>query len=315
MRGPDMDRQSQTASMDHDLPSDVVTEQVPYERLVGESSKQAVVGKVSEKVSGNMLSERSESLPVVRLRGLAFHAISEQQCIEAICRDLADGRGGWVITANLDHLRRALVDPSYRALCDEADLLVADGMPLVWASRIQGTPLPQRVAGSSLVSTLSQQAASEARSIYLLGGDPGTAEAAGEVLKTRYGGLRIAGSFCPPFGFEKDESQVCKMIETLVHAQPDIVYVALGSPKQELLIARIREHLPQAWWIGVGISFSFLTGDVRRAPRWMQVTGLEWVHRLVQEPRRLARRYLIEGVPFAITLLLSAAWTRIAGRG
>ena len=309
-----MDRQSQTASVDHGLHSGAITEQVPYEGSTGEECEQTVSGIASGKMSGNVLSGRSESLPVVRLRGLAFHAISEPRCIETICRDIADGRGGWVITANLDHLRRALVDSSYRALCDEADLLVADGMPLVWASRIQGTPLPQRVAGSSLVSTLSQQAASEERSIYLLGGDPGTAEAAGEVLKSRYGGLRIAGSFCPPFGFEKDESQVRKMIETLVHAQPDIVYVALGSPKQELLIARIREHLPQAWWIGVGISFSFLTGDVRRAPRWMQVTGLEWVHRLVQEPRRLARRYLIEGVPFAITLLLSAAWARIVRR-
>ena len=256
-------------------------------------------------------------LPIetIQLRGIDFHCVSETRCIDHICDCLDAGEGGWVITANLDHLRRALADPSYRRLCGEASLVVADGMPLIWASRLQGTSLPERVAGSSLISTLSEGAAMRGRSLYLLGGDPGTAQAAGKILQQRYPSLTIAGDYCPEYGFEKDPDQMRRIIESLIEAQPDIVYVALGSPKQEQLVARLRHHLPGAWWMGVGISFSFLSGDVRRAPRWMQVIGLEWVHRLVQEPRRLAKRYLIDGVPFAVSLLWTAGWSRVRGLG
>jgi N-acetylglucosaminyldiphosphoundecaprenol N-acetyl-beta-D-mannosaminyltransferase len=114
-------------------------------------------------------------------------------------------------------------------------------------------------------------------------------------------------------GFEDDSHEMSRIAERLTTARPDIVYVALGSPKQERLIDQMRYLLPGAWWIGVGISFSFLCGEVKRAPRWMQRLGLEWVHRLAQEPRRLGRRYLLEGLPFASSLLVSAAWNRIAG--
>ncbi len=256
-----------------------------------------------------------DSLPMVHLRGVGFHSITEQQCIRCIRDSLDLGVGGWVITANLDHLRRALIDPVYRKFCEEATLVVADGMPLVWASRIQGSPLPERVAGSSLISTLSQEAALWGRSLYMLGGVPGTAESAGEVLKRRHPTLKIAGSHCPDFGFENDPDQMRRIVDLLDKAQPDIVYVALGSPKQEHLIAQLREVLPNAWWMGVGIGFSFLTGDVRRAPRWMQVAGLEWLHRLAQEPQRLAGRYIVDGIPFALSLLATSLGARIRGRG
>ena len=219
--------------------------------------------------------------------------------------------GGWIVTANLDHLRRMVKDASYRELCAGASLVVADGMPLVWASRIQGTPLPERVAGSSLISSLSAAAAEHGRSVYLLGGEPGTAEAAAEVLRQRHPSLHVAGTYCPPMGFEDDPEPMQAISMKLTQAQPDIVYVALGSPKQERLIARMRPLLPGAWWMGVGISFSFLCGDVKRAPRWMQRMGLEWVHRLLQEPRRLARRYLVDDLPFAVRLLGGAAVRRL----
>ena len=140
------------------------------------------------------------------------------------------------------------------------------------------------------------------RRVFLLGGDPGTADAAADVLRTRYEGLDIVGTHCPPIGFEHHEQKTRRIIESIKQAQPDIVFVALGSPKQEQLIARLRHVMPTAWWVGVGISFSFVCGRVRRAPRWVQRLGLEWLHRLVQEPRRLMRRYLIDGLPFAARL-------------
>ncbi|HEX7008615.1 MAG TPA: WecB/TagA/CpsF family glycosyltransferase [Phycisphaeraceae bacterium] len=249
--------------------------------------------------------------PRVTLAGVAFDAVTEPQCVGWIMDQLAAGRGGWVITPNLDHLRRAQRDQEFRRwLLEEADLVVADGMPLVWASRLQGTPLPERVAGSSLVSTLAQAAAGAGRSLFLLGGSPGAAQAAAEVLRSRYPGLIIAGTACPPIGFENDPQQMDELRQMLKEAKPDIVYMALGSPKQERLIRLLRGEQPGAWWLGVGISLSFLCGQVRRAPRWMQRVGLEWLHRLVQEPRRLARRYLLDGIPFALYLLGGAALQR-----
>ena len=165
-------------------------------------------------------------------------------------------------------------------------------MPLVWASRLQRTPLPERVAGSNLIWSLTAAAAIAGKSVFLLGGMPGTAEKTGKEFQKQFPTFVLAGTYFPPFGFEKDPAEMKKMMDALAAAKPDIIYVALGSPKQEQLIARARAILPAAWWLGVGISFSFIAGEVNRAPRWMQSCGLEWLHRLAQEPRRLARALL-----------------------
>lgn len=241
--------------------------------------------------------------PTVDLRGVRVHAISEADCVNHILYEIEAGRGGMVVTPNLDHLHRCLHDLTFAALVAEADLVVADGMPLVWAARLQGTPLPERVAGSNLITSLSAGAAAHGRRVFLLGGAPGTAERASNVLRERFPSLKIAGTACPSVGFENDPAKMADLIQSVSSARPDIVFVALGSPKQERLIVRLRPLLPQAWWLGVGISFSFLCGDVRRAPLWMQNTGLEWIHRLIQEPRRLFHRYVMVGIPFATNLL------------
>ena len=246
------------------------------------------------------------SLPTVTLHGIRIHALTESQTIQTILDRLARTEGGWVVTANLDHIRRLTIDPSYTELCSPADLMVADGMPLIWASRLQRTPLPERVAGSSMVWTLTQAAAHNSRSIFLLGGDPGTAERAAAKFRETFPSLQIAGLHCPNFGFEKDPAAITAIKQMISDTRPDIVFVALGSPKQEKLIAQLRETSPASWWIGVGISFSFVCGDVKRAPKWMQRLGLEWIHRLLQEPRRLARRYLVDDLPFVFKLFASA---------
>jgi len=246
-------------------------------------------------------------LPTVTLHGVRLHAVTEEGCIRHVLDELDAGRGGVVVTPNLDHLRRCVHDMRFGALVAEADLVVADGMPLVWASRLQGSPLPERVAGSDLISSLSAGAAERGRKIFMLGGAPGTAEKAAHVLRTRHPNIKIVGTYCPRMGFEKSEEGWQKIIDAVAPSAADIIYVALGSPKQELLIERVRKYLPNAWWLGVGNSFSFLCGEVRRAPRWMQKRGLEWIHRLVQEPRRLFRRYIVVGLPFACSLMGRAA--------
>ncbi len=261
----------------------------------------------------NARASSSRAWPRVALRGIEIDALSEVQCVDHVMAELAQHRGGWIVTPNLDHLRRLVHQREFRELCAGADLVVADGMPLLWAARLQGTPLPERVAGSNLIWSLSSAAASQRRRIFFLGGDPGTAEAAARILTERFPGLVACGTLCPPPGFERDSAQMSALRAALETARPDLIYVALGSPKQERLIADLRTLLSEAWWLGLGISFSFVSGDVRRAPRWMQRVGLEWTHRLVQEPRRLARRYLVDGLPFAAQLLVGSAWRGLRG--
>lgn len=252
------------------------------------------------------------NLPSILLHGVKIHAINEPQAIKLILEQVDAGRGGVVVTPNLDHIRRAMRDITFGALLSEADLVVADGMPLVWAARLQGTPLPGRVAGSDLISTLSAAAAERGKAIFLLGGAPGAADGAAEVLRQRHPHIRIVGTLCPPMGFEHDERQTKRIIDALRQTRPDIVFVALGSPKQENLINQFRLMLPDTWWLGVGNSFSFLCGEVLRAPRWMQTSGLEWVHRLMQEPRRLFKRYILVGLPFAASMMSRSAIKGIA---
>ncbi|MDZ4773592.1 MAG: WecB/TagA/CpsF family glycosyltransferase [Planctomycetota bacterium] len=252
----------------------------------------------------------THALPKIDLIGIPLHAITEAQCVHHVMRGLDDGSGGWIVTPNLDHLRRLVNDPKFHALCSQADLLVADGMPLLWASRAQKTPLPERVAGSNLISSLSAALANRNGRVFLLGGDAGTAEEAARVLARRHPDLIVCGIDNPRVGTDIDAETIARLGRRLRWSRPDIVFVALGSPKQEKLIRALRAEYDTAWMIGVGISFSFLAGRVKRAPRWMQSIGLEWAHRLTQEPQRLARRYLIDGIPFGIRLLVTSASRR-----
>lgn len=246
------------------------------------------------------------AVPTISLLGIDISRIDAEGACGHILAEIAAGRGGWVITPNLDILRRLVREKSFRDECAEVDLRLADGMPLVWASRLQRTPLPERVAGSDLIWRLAERAAGAGRSIYLLGGNPGSAEGAAKVLRERSPSLRIAGTNCPAFGFENDPIALEAIDRALQAAAPDIVFVGLGSPKQERLIRRLRRVLPHAWFLGVGVTFSFTTGEIDRAPKWMRRVGLEWCHRLVKEPGRLWKRYLVHGIPFAARLLMAS---------
>ncbi len=245
----------------------------------------------------------------VTLDRLSIDRLEERQVIELLLDSLASGLGGWMVTVNLDILRQVHCSAEIQRLVEQADLRVADGMPLLWAAPIQGTPLPERVCGSNLIHSLPAAAAAAGRSVYFLGGDPGTAEAAAEALKARHPSLRVAGCLCPKFGFEQDPEELRRIEHALREAKPDLVLVALGFPKQERLIERMRSCAPQAWWIGVGISFSFASGRVKRAPRWVQAIGFEWLHRTLQEPRRLFKRYFVHDIPYGLGLLWRS-WRR-----
>jgi N-acetylglucosaminyldiphosphoundecaprenol N-acetyl-beta-D-mannosaminyltransferase len=199
-----------------------------------------------------------------------------------------------------------------RELVSGVDIVVADGMPLVWACALQGTPLPERIAGSTLTVTLTAAAAQAGASVFLLGGNPGSSERAAQRLMELNPGLDVAGTLCPPFGFENRFDGFDLIVTSLRDADPDIVFVGLGFPKQERLINELREILPRAWFVGCGVSFSFIAGEFKRAPELVQKVGFEWLYRLAQEPRRLARRYVIEGLPFMVALTHDALVVRRA---
>jgi len=256
--------------------------------------------------------------PRVRLINFDIDRVTSADTIEHIISRAARGEGGWVLTPNLDILRRVVTEPDTRALCERTTLRVADGMPLIWASCLQRTPLPERVTGSDLILTLTRRCAEAGLGVYLLGGDinpDGTtvADAAAARLRELFPSLIIAGAESPPYGFDKDEAFMAALAERIKAASPHVVYVAVGFPKQERVIARLRPHALGAWFLGIGISFSFVSGHVQRAPRFLQRVGLEWAHRLAQEPRRLFRRYLIDGIPFAARLLIGSAWRGLRG--
>jgi N-acetylglucosaminyldiphosphoundecaprenol N-acetyl-beta-D-mannosaminyltransferase len=252
----------------------------------------------------------------VVIGGVGFDPLTERQVVEYVRRALDRGAGGHIVTPNVDIMRLAGRDPVLRADLAAADLVVADGMPVVWASRLAGARLPERVAGSSLLWSLARAIAGDARSVYLVGGAPpgfGRAEGAHRAagaLASACPGLRIAGYASPRFGFDATPATLRAVCREVIEVKPDLVYVGLGFPKQERFISLLRPDLPAAWFLGCGAGIDFAAGDKTRAPGWMQRSGLEWLHRMAGEPRRLAGRYLRHDAPYALTLLARAALAR-----
>jgi N-acetylglucosaminyldiphosphoundecaprenol N-acetyl-beta-D-mannosaminyltransferase len=251
----------------------------------------------------------------VEVLGVGVDDIDEAGAVRAIVSAARAGRGGVVVTPNVDILRRAVRDPVLGAMVAQADLSLPDGMPLVWASRLRGTPLRARVPASSLVYPLARAMAAHGLRLFLLGAEPGVAEEAARSLERQVPELVVAGTDSPPYGFEHDPDAMARIRLTLEAARPDVVLCAFGCPKQERVMTALRPHFPATWFLGVGGTLDMVAAHTPRAPRWLQRLGLEWVHRLRLEPRRLFRRYIIDDAPFALVLLARSAVDRMrAGR-
>ncbi len=215
------------------------------------------------------------------------------------------GRVHQVATVNVDFLVNAAHDPRLLGVLQRTDLAIPDGMPIIWGSRLVGTPLRQRTTGVDLLPALVERAATANLRVCLFGAAPGIADRAAQLLSRQHPGAEVVGLEAPnvaPDG-TMDESA----LERIRSARPDVVGVALGNPKQEWWIARHGPALGAPVLIGIGGTLDFLTGVTRRAPDWMQRAGLEWLHRAASEPRRLVRRYARDFVVFA-PRLLAQAW-------
>jgi N-acetylglucosaminyldiphosphoundecaprenol N-acetyl-beta-D-mannosaminyltransferase len=226
----------------------------------------------------------------VWILGIPFVRLRMAGTVQAIC-DLIDRRDpAYIITANLHYAMLTEQHVDLRAINEAAALIIADGAPLVWASRWNGEPLPERVAGSDLIFELSSVAAQRGFRLFLLGGAEGVAVEAAHRLCARYPGLRVVGTECPSLQHLSGEEEAA-LVARIRAARPDILLVAFGQPKGERWIYRHRDELLVPVSIQVGASLDFAAGMIRRAPRWMQKAGLEWAFRVALEPRRLFWRY------------------------
>ncbi len=257
-------------------------------------------------------SEQPEALPMVEVMGCSVHNINREEAVGLMLDEAQSPTPTFAVTPNVDHVIMLRRNAEFRAAYDRASIITADGMPLLWAAKLKKTPLKQRVCGSDLVDPLCEGAVERGLSIYLLGGRPGAADEAAKRLSERFPGLKIAGTACPPMGFHADPEQNDKVIAAVREARPDILFVGLGAPKQELWMNDNLERLGVPFSIGVGASIEFTAGYVQRAPGWMQNSGLEWAYRIYRD-RKLVKRYLWNDLPF-ITYLARLSMLRAVGK-
>lgn len=222
--------------------------------------------------------------------GVPFAPYTLDQAVAAVVELIRDGSPSFFITAPTHYAMLTEECADLREINERAAFIVADGKPLVWASRMLGKPLPERVAGSDLIFHLCEESARQGFRVFLLGGGEGVAEQAAQRLVARYPGLQIVGTECPPFRDPTPEEEDA-LLDRIKRAAPDLLFVAFGQPKGERWIIRHYQALGVPVSVQVGASLDFAAGRVKRAPRWMQKSGLEWVFRMLLEPRRLAGRY------------------------
>jgi N-acetylglucosaminyldiphosphoundecaprenol N-acetyl-beta-D-mannosaminyltransferase len=256
-----------------------------------------------------MPSDAASAAPVacprVDVLGVPVSAITMAQAVEAIGRWIANGTPHYVCVTGVHGVMESGRDESLRLIHERAGLVTPDGMPLVWLAHYAGYRHVERVYGPDLMLAVCGASVQGGWRHYFYGGAPGVAERMAERLRTRFPGLTIAGMHSPPFA-PMTPAEDAALVRRINDVRPDIVWVGLGTPKQERWMAEHVGRLSAPVLVGVGAAFDFHAGVKRQAPRWMQRSGLEWSFRLMTEPRRLGRRYLVNNPLFIwrITLQL-----------
>ncbi len=248
-------------------------------------------------------SARKEGKGIVNLLGVPVAAVTMEEALDILEGFISERRTHLVVTSDASSIVRAQEDEEFRRIVQNADLVTPDGIGVVWGARLLGLPVYQRVPGVELMAKLCERAAQKGWKVFLLGAKPGVAEKAAKNLQARYQGLKIVGTHHGYFTPEEEPQVIAKIKE----AQPDILFVAFGIPKQEKWIARHIDELQVPICIGVGGSFDVYAGVVKRAPDWVQRLCLEWLYRTIKEPRRLPR---LKAIPKLLWLVIKEAWLR-----
>jgi N-acetylglucosaminyldiphosphoundecaprenol N-acetyl-beta-D-mannosaminyltransferase len=270
-------------------------------------------GRHEMKNSNEAAFDRPLRTPTATVGGVVFNNVTMEETVSLILLMVQKGESAHhVVTGNLDHLFTLQRDAAFREVYRSAAIALPDGAPIVWLSRLKDrnrkglnhSPLRERVAGSDLFWELAKASQKTGLRLFFLGGVPGAADAAAEIVRARYPNAQICGTYCPPHETFATDAEQARIADRVRDAAPDVLLVGLGAPKQEKWIAANKHHLGVPVSIGVGGSFEMAAGIVNRAPLSVQKFGMEWAYRLVQDPSRLWRRYLRDDLPFlALTVL------------
>lgn len=222
--------------------------------------------------------------------------ITTKELLEIIDESIQKEKPLFVVPINVDVVMRIEQDAYLRKIVKSADVVVADGKPLLWIAKYFKQPLKEKISGSDLVPLLCEESAKKGYTIFILGGKEGIAKRAKHKLEKQYKDIRVVGTYAPPFGFEKNQKELEYINNMITERNPDILITCFGCPKQEKFIYENRDKYSARISLCAGATVDFLAGNVKRAPRWMSEHGFEWLYRFFQEPKRLFKRYFIDDV-------------------
>lgn len=234
----------------------------------------------------------------IKLFGIHIDNLTMEETILEIEELIRKRKPSLVVTPNVHHINILNKDEEFKEIYREASLVIPDSTPLLWATKILGNSLKERVTGSDLLPEFCEVAAKKEYRVFLLGAGPEIAKKTAEILSQKNPGLKIVGTYSPPFGFEHDDQENLKIVNMIKKCSPNVLFVGLGPPKQEKWSWKHLNEIDVPIIICVGAAFDFIGGNVKRAPKWSQKIGLEWFFRLCQEPNRLWKRYLIGNAIF-----------------
>lgn len=220
--------------------------------------------------------------------------LTMEETLQAVDQLIQEDKSSYVVTPNVDHIVQLETSKELQDVYNNASLILTDGKPLIWIAKWYGTPIKEKLSGSDLFPLLCDMAAKKGYRMFFLGAAEGVAAKAAKNLAKRYKGLQVVGTYSPPFGFENNEDEMNKIKEMIKGAKPHILVVGLGCPKQEKFMYHHCKELGVPISFGLGASLDFEAGNVKRAPKWMANHGLEWLFRITQDPRRMAKRYLVD---------------------
>ena len=222
--------------------------------------------------------------------------VSMEETISAINSMIETGEKRYIVAINVDVVMKIEKDTYLKKITNDADMVLVDGKPLIWISKMHKKPVKAKISGSDLVPLLCKDAAEKGHTIFIIGGKDGIADKAKARLEKKYPGIKIVGTYAPPFGFEKNESELNKINKMISDKKPDLLIACFGCPKQEKWIYENYQKYDAKVSICAGATVDVLAGNVNRAPRWMSEHGLEWFYRFLQEPKRMFKRYFVDDV-------------------
>ena len=220
--------------------------------------------------------------------------LTADEAVKYIEKCIKDRKICHVITPNVDQIIRIEKDNYFKEICDNAELLLVDGHPLMWIAKYYKKPFKEKICGSDLVPKLCEVAAKKGYSVFFLGAAPGVAAKAAENLIKEYPELNVAGTYSPPLGFENDKDEIKKINDILLKSKADMLFVGMGVPKQDIFIYENKDNYKIPMSFSIGGAIDFIAGKQKRAPKWISNIGMEWFYRLVNDPRRMFKRYIVD---------------------